>query len=285
LLNHQLNFYRQPQNERSMKKTILATTFLVLAGSLLKAQSNTQPINFKKDFTNIKSNVWVSKYEVSNDAYRLFLEDLQKSEQQKQYQQCVPDTNCWTSLATYQEPLMKYYFRHPAYSSYPVVGVSYEAAKQYCNWLTKQYHQNPNRKFELVEFRLLTKTEWIFAANKGDTTRTYPWGSGYIKNNRKADLCNYRHVDIQYDSAAKKYIEIPVSHPNNVTTNVKAYFPNSFGLYNMSGNVAEMVQESGIAMGGGFNDPPYKVQIKSEKKYEAPSFDIGFRVAMEVVKE
>jgi formylglycine-generating enzyme required for sulfatase activity len=270
-----------------MKKTFLATAFLLLVGSLLKAQSNTQPINFKKDFTSIKSNVWVSKYEVTNASYHLFLEELQSSEQQKKYQQCLPDTNCWIALAAYQEPIKTYYFRHPAYSNYPVVGVCYDAAKLYCNWLTQQYNQNPKRKFEQVEFRLLTKAEWIFAANKGDTTRTYPWGSGYIQNNRKADLCNYRHIDLRYDSIAKKYIELPDTFQKRITLTaaVNAYFPNSFGLYNMSGNVAEMVQDAGIAMGGGFNDPPYLVQIKSEKKYNAPSFDIGFRVAMEVVKE
>ena len=266
-----------------MKKTLLGVVLLFLIVSSVLAQS----INIKKDFANIQGNVWVSKYEVTNGVYRSFLEELQSSGQQKIYQQCLPDTNCWIALAAYQEPIKTYYFRHPAYNNYPVVGVSYDAAKQYCNWLTQQYNQNPKRKFEQVEFRLLTKAEWIFAANKGDTTRTYPWGSGYIQNNRKADLCNYRHIDLRYDSVAKKYIELPDTFQkrNTITAAVNAYFPNSFGLYNMSGNVAEMVQDAGIAMGGGFNDPPYLVQIKSEKKYNAPSFDIGFRVAMEVVKE
>jgi hypothetical protein len=55
-------------------------------------------------------------------------------------------------------------------------------------------------------------------------------------------------------------------------------------MYNMCGNVAEMIEETGIAMGGGFSDNAYQVRILSEKKYDKPQADIGFRVAMRVVE-
>jgi hypothetical protein len=38
-----------------------------------------------------------------------------------------------------------------------------------------------------------------------------------------------------------------------------------YGMYNMCGNVAEMIEEKGIAKGGSFIDPAYKVRIASEK--------------------
>ena len=46
-----------------------------------------------------------------------------------------------------------------------------------------------------------------------------------------------------------------------------------------------MIQEKGIAKGGGYNDPAYEVRISSEKTYTKPQADIGFRVAMQVVEE
>ena len=61
-----------------------------------------------------------------------------------------------------------------------------------------------------------------------------------------------------------------------------AYFPNSFGLYNTSGNVAEMVMEPGVAKGGSWEDTPENCKISSRKKYSAPSPAVGFRVFMEV---
>jgi hypothetical protein len=51
----------------------------------------------------------------------------------------------------------------------------------------------------------------------------------------------------------------------------------------MSGNVAEMVIEKGLAKGGGFRDPGYDIRIASKKTYSSSSDDIGFRIVMDVV--
>ena len=58
----------------------------------------------------------------------------------------------------------------------------------------------------------------------------------------------------------------------------KSLYPNPYGLYNMSGNMAEMVYERGVAYGGSYRDPGYDIRIDSEKPYDAPSPLIGFRV-------
>ena len=63
-------------------------------------------------------------------------------------------------------------------------------------------------------------------------------------------------------------------HPNQVYS----HHPSNLGLFNMCGNVAEMVYENGIAYGGSFLDPGYDIRIDSEKLYDAPSPLIGFRV-------
>jgi formylglycine-generating enzyme required for sulfatase activity len=219
---------------------------------------------------------------------------LKNSNKDESYQNYLPDTLCWKDkldVTKNTEPFVEYYFRYPSYDNYPVVGVSYESALKYCNWLTESYNQSHRRKYKKVFFKLLTKDEWTFAANKGDTSKVYTWGSGYIQNNRKQDLCNYRRIDYKYDSATKKYLEIEKTdiqkslERNKITTSVNAYYPNSFGLYNMCGNVAEMIEEKGIAKGGSYNDPSYKVTISSEVKFTKPQADIGFRVAMKIIEE
>jgi hypothetical protein len=48
----------------------------------------------------------------------------------------------------------------------------------------------------------------------------------------------------------------------------------------MSGNVAEMVSERGMAVGGSYRDNGYNVRIQSQKKFEKLTADIGFRVLM-----
>jgi formylglycine-generating enzyme required for sulfatase activity len=69
------------------------------------------------------------------------------------------------------------------------------------------------------------------------------------------------------------------------TVPVTAYDPNGYGLYNMSGNVAEMVSEKGIARGGSWASTGFDVRIKSEQKFENTSPEIGFRYFMEVIEK
>ena len=71
----------------------------------------------------------------------------------------------------FYEPYKKYYFRHPKYNNYPVVGISKESALAYCSWLTaKINNQLINDKDHLVKkiiIRLPTHREWKLAAQGG----------------------------------------------------------------------------------------------------------------------
>ena len=112
-------------------------------------------------------------------------------------------------------------------------------------------------------------------------------------------MCNFRRVgdeNINFDTLNKKLI---VDFKNNpyasntaselndasmITEPVKFYFPNDFGLYNICGNVAEMVQEKGIAKGGSWRSPGGDVQVKSRVHFSKPTRDIGFRFFMVLIE-
>jgi hypothetical protein len=64
-----------------------------------------------------------------------------------------------------------------------------------------------------------------------------------------------------------------------------SYFPNDMGLYDVVGNVAEMISEKGQACGGSWDDLPFQSTIHSIKSYTKPGATIGFRVFMEVLEE
>lgn len=57
------------------------------------------------------------------------------------YQSALPDTLVWRDKLAYNEPLVNSYLRHPAYQDYPVVGVSWVQATEYCKWRTDRVNE------------------------------------------------------------------------------------------------------------------------------------------------
>ena len=144
-----------------------------------------------------------------------------------------PDTTVWIKdfKYSYNEPMFNEYFWHPAYADYPVVGISWKQAKAFSNWRTKyrnDYLRGEKNKTTVGQFRLPTEGEWEYAARGGKQSAIYPWGGPYLVDNRGDFLANFKPK--RGDYAADNIV---------YTAEVDSYEPNDFGLYNMSGNVAE----------------------------------------------
>lgn len=58
------------------------------------------------------------------------------------YKKALPDTLVWRERLAYNEPYLENYFRHPAYREYPVVGVSWVQANEYCKWRTDRVNED-----------------------------------------------------------------------------------------------------------------------------------------------
>lgn len=57
------------------------------------------------------------------------------------YKKCVPDTLAWRAALGYREKYVNYYLRHPSYRDYPVVGVSWLQANDFCKWRTDRVNE------------------------------------------------------------------------------------------------------------------------------------------------
>jgi gliding motility-associated lipoprotein GldJ len=71
------------------------------------------------------------------------------------YKKALPDTLCWRDPLSYREKFVEYYFRYPAYRDYPVVGVSWIQANDFCKWRTDRVNE-----YILVEQGII---KWHFA--------------------------------------------------------------------------------------------------------------------------
>ncbi len=100
------------------------------------------------DWNNLPRRVTVSSYymdetEVKNVDYREYLYWISRVfiDYPEVYKKALPDTLVWRSRLGYNEPLVEYYFRHPAYQEYPVVGVNWLQANDYCAWRTDRVNE------------------------------------------------------------------------------------------------------------------------------------------------
>ena len=148
-----------------------------------------------------------------------------------------PDTLCWVHDYVYSnnEDYARRYFSSPAYDHDPVVGVTWKQATAFCVWRSN-YLNNYLRSIdysEMSDFRLPTEAEWEYAARGGMSDMPYPWGGPYIRNINGCFLANYEPLRGQYDDDGGMR-----------TLMVGHYAPNDFGLYDMSGNVAEWCEDA-----------------------------------------
>ncbi len=135
---------------------------------------------------------WISAFEVSNEEYNTFLDDLQEMGRTKEYEIAKVRNENWKKGTGYNDPYAEYYHKHPAYGRYPALNISHEGARLFCKWLTE------NSEEENIEYRLPTKEEWIYASKGGFDEGVYPWGGMYLKDKKGRDRCNYTRVGDEF---------------------------------------------------------------------------------------
>lgn len=79
---------------------------------------------------------YMDETEVRNMDYREYLWWLQRVyvDYPEVHEKNLPDTLCWRDKLAFNDPYVRYYFRHPSYDDYPVVGVNWVQASAFAAW-------------------------------------------------------------------------------------------------------------------------------------------------------
>ena len=91
------------------------------------------------------SSFYLDETEVTNMFWLEYLEWLDRiygNSFPEIVERALPDTLAWREKLAYNEPMVNYYLRHPAYRDYPVVGVSWRQATDFCKWRTDRVNEN-----------------------------------------------------------------------------------------------------------------------------------------------
>jgi formylglycine-generating enzyme required for sulfatase activity len=270
-----------------MIKQILRTASIIIIGLfLLNGKDDSYSIDAKvieKSVAKISDNLYAGKFEVSNAMYNQFLNFLRHVNGTEDLKTCLIDSLGWIAdKQNYNEPLVMYYHKHPFYYEHPVVNISYEAANLFCSWLTDMYNAFPKRKFGKVKFRLPTEQEWMLAAHAGHPD--YKFANGDTVRAAKNGSMMYNFNSVKYFTFKNKSDSALMNENAGMLAPCKSYWANDFGLYNMSGNAAEMISTKGVAKGGSFLDGESSLRIDNYISYDKSACNIGFRYLMEVVK-
>jgi len=174
-------------------KDIKAAPGLVFVqGGAFTMGANQEDVMF--DWSNIPRKITINSFfidrtEVANVHYREYLNWLESVFSDPQYEAVIegakPDTLVWRSELAYNEPYVEYYFRHPAYNYYPVVGVSWKQASDFCIWRTDRVNElelknkgyiNPNN----------IKTEMNGGGQENFNTKSYLMGEYQVQPSKLA---------------------------------------------------------------------------------------------------
>jgi formylglycine-generating enzyme required for sulfatase activity len=202
---------------------------------------------------------YLQKTETTNAQYKEFLKDLQNQGKLQEYEIAKIRPENWKDL------YLSGYEKYDSLNDYPVVNISKEGAELYCKWLqNKMNNDNKNKMVYEYEVRLPTFIEWLYAARNADKTIIFPWYGPYAQNAKGEYLAQFRAIGL------------PIG-PVKVTS----FYPNLLGLYTMAGNVAEMVADSNVTLGGSWNSWEVYIQLWYSEPYKiGPT--MGFRPLLNI---
>lgn len=292
-----------------------------------EVQQNVMMENNNRPRTMTVSSFYIDKAETTNAKYNEYVKWLKKvfpPENPKYkhiYTSALPNENVWRNPLRSDSKLTETYLRHPAFQNYPVVGVSWRQAHDYCTWRTNRVAEkgmvekgllkdlydpeneittegrnhfdvevfetdpkllyggnidiftdyvtkaddyvkdtipsetdrgdiklNIDEYSPYLRFRLPSEAEWEFAA-RGDVQnrafnsirgrKKYPWSSETTRNPESkyyTQHANFKETKGNYSGIAGYS-----SDNGDITTPIKSFPPNAYGLYDMAGNVAEWV--------------------------------------------
>lgn len=175
-------------------------------------------------------------------------------------------------------------WRSPGYEQtdvHPVTCVSWEDAQAYVRWLSSMTGH---------EYRLPSETEWEYAARAG-SLGYYFWGDDLVS------ACDHAngHDEVSQNVTRLPYDALPCPDGHAYTAPVGSFEANGFGLYDMSGNVWEWIEDNGrsptnndlikrVLRGGSWSYNPENLRSTSRRTVQQASRNAGdgFRIARDL---
>jgi formylglycine-generating enzyme len=215
------------------------------------------------------------KYEITNGMYKDFLNAMYPAQlkvingvvfavqdDDNSYPYCVTSpSNSFSQIVFSNNTFSVRIKKGREMSNDPMVYVSWYGAVDFCNWLSQKEGTDTcydlstwQCDFTKKGYRLPTEAEWEYAARGGLSGKRFPWDDTISHGQ-----ANYQSNSTQiYDiSQTRNYHPIWNDGIKPYTSPVGSFSPNSYGLYDMVGNVWEWCNDSITENSSFYGTTPY----------------------------
>lgn len=217
----------------------------------------------------LRDSLFMDEAEVANLHWLEYLHFLRKDSSAAFFRSQLPDSTAQprlrpapkTALAPADTTAATYLF-HPAYRYYPVVGITYEQARNYCRWRTATVRQ-------------------LRQAPTGQAGRS-PYYAKHRKQLAAYDIsATYRlPTPAEWELAASRPVTPGATPEPTALADINSHAANPFGIRNLPGNVAELTANPAVVKGGSWFQP--NVPPQANRPNPGPRPWLGFRCACEV---
>jgi formylglycine-generating enzyme required for sulfatase activity len=242
--------------------------------------------------------------EVTNFEWMLFLNDLIEYGRDEDLAKCIPTDSMWAYKMRYEtndtiasgkrifDGFEEICFPKSCikanqldeiplttFAMMPVTGISKEAAILFTRWLTDIYIGESE---STLPVRLPYDSEWMAMSSQFGKTGPYPWGGPYTRNYQGIFLANYDWNTVHLPDSVENTADInATSKPLQGYWPVMHFAPDGYGLYDLSGNVAEMILDKTYTRGGSWASSAEDIKINATEAWDGlPSSKVGFRVVI-----
>jgi sulfatase modifying factor 1 len=168
--------------------------------------------SFEEDLLNSNNNIeravtvasfYMDETEVANINWLEYEFYIKQDSDQYYWKNNLPDTTVWAKDLAYNDPYVDHYYRYPGFRFFPVVGVNWRQAVNYCKWRTQVVNMKLADEAGLLD--PLADGDDAFAGAEGDPVAAskpsrIPLESGVV-------LPNYRlPTEAEWEYAAQALI-------------------------------------------------------------------------------
>ncbi len=277
-------------------------TVMILSCSVSEklSDSNYHLMKIPPNEVKVADNFFCDRTEMDNIGWREYIFWTKRTfgDNSPEYFATLPDTLVWRENYSCLESFIDYYLKHPAYTWFPVVGVTQQQAIDYSKWRSDRWFEKLLIDMNKIEWDSTQNKDTYFTIEKyfngtfgkilhGDKVQYYP-------NFRLPTLTERQQIIHYADSVDKAYFEkcnskyckdcktnfpkfysdvIPCIKDTfkvepTISTNENYSAKKGNPIFNLRGNVSEWSSEKNITLGGGWFD-------KRERVLQTDTFHIN----------